>query len=219
MSKITEVINDIISKINDKVSKTDNETIAGVKTFSLSPIVPTPTTGTQVTNKAYVDTKAPLASPAFTGTPTAPTASVGTNTTQLATTAFVNSEISNDVGVANSSLVKTALNASGTAPVYACRAWVNFNGTGTVAIGASGNVSSITDNGTGDYTVNFSTAMPDANYSVVSGSQAPGVVGSSYLSILSYNSSSTSYVRFSSYGSYPHAGVNDKGNVSVAVFR
>ena len=49
---------------------------------------------------------------------------------------------------------------------YKCRAWVNFNGTSTVAIRASGNVSSITDNGTGDYTVNFTTAMPDANYSV-----------------------------------------------------
>tara|TARA_B110000858_G_C17748375_1_gene448440 strand:- start:748 stop:1218 length:471 start_codon:yes stop_codon:yes gene_type:complete len=47
---------------------------------------------------------------------------------------------------------------------YGCRAWVNFNGTGTVAIRASGNVSSITDNGSGDYTVNFTTAMPDVNY-------------------------------------------------------
>jgi hypothetical protein len=46
-----------------------------------------------------------------------------------------------------------------------CRAWVNFNGTGTVAIRASFNVTSITDNGTGDYTVNFTTAMSDANYS------------------------------------------------------
>lgn len=46
------------------------------------------------------------------------------------------------------------------------KAWVNFNGTGTVAIRASFNVSSITDNGTGDYTANFTTAMPDANYSV-----------------------------------------------------
>ena len=55
---------------------------------------------------------------------------------------------------------------SGTAPLYMCRAWVNFNGTGTVAINASGNVSSITDNGTGNYTVNFTTAMSDANYSV-----------------------------------------------------
>jgi len=51
------------------------------------------------------------------------------------------------------------------ATAYGCRAWVNFNGTGTVAIRASGNVSSITDNGTGDYTANFTTAMPDANYS------------------------------------------------------
>jgi hypothetical protein len=50
------------------------------------------------------------------------------------------------------------------APVYGCRAWVNFNGTGTVAIRASGNVSSITDNGTGDYTLNFTNAMPDVNY-------------------------------------------------------
>ena len=55
---------------------------------------------------------------------------------------------------------------SGTAPIYMCRAWVNFNGTGTVAIRASGNVSSITDNGVGAYTVNFTTAMPDINYSV-----------------------------------------------------
>ncbi len=53
------------------------------------------------------------------------------------------------------------------ATAYGCRAWVNFNGTGTVAIRASGNVTNITDNGTGDYTVNFTTAMPDANYSFV----------------------------------------------------
>ena len=52
------------------------------------------------------------------------------------------------------------------ATAYGCRAWVNFNGTGTVAIRASGNVTSITDNGTGDYTVNITTAMPDANYAV-----------------------------------------------------
>ena len=54
----------------------------------------------------------------------------------------------------------------GTAPSYLCRAWVNFNGTGTVAIRASGNVSSITDNGTGTYNVNFTNAMPDVNYAV-----------------------------------------------------
>jgi len=47
------------------------------------------------------------------------------------------------------------------------KAWVNFNGTGTVAIRRAFNVSSVTDNGTGDYTVNFATAMVDANYSVI----------------------------------------------------
>jgi len=46
-------------------------------------------------------------------------------------------------------------------------AWVNWNGTGTVAIRSSYNVSSVTDNGTGDYTVNFATALSDANYSIV----------------------------------------------------
>ena len=72
---------------------------------------------------------------------------------------------SGTVATAESTL--SQFNASGSAPVYACRAWVNFNGTGTVAIRASGNVTSITDNGVGRYTVNFTTAMPDANYSVV----------------------------------------------------
>ena len=69
--------------------------------------------------------------------------------------------------------IENKLNVSGTAPMYACRAWVNFNGTGAVAIRASGNVSSITDNGVGNYTINFTTAMPDANYAVVFSSQDP----------------------------------------------
>jgi len=77
----------------------------------------------------------------------------------------------NTTGNVTSSQVADALNATGSAPLFACRAWVNFNGTGTVAIRASGNVSSITDNGTGDYTVNFATAIVDGNYAV------QGIVG------------------------------------------
>jgi hypothetical protein len=53
------------------------------------------------------------------------------------------------------------------ATAFGVRAWVNFNGTGTVAIRDSGNVSSITDNGTGNYTVNFTNNMPDVNYCMV----------------------------------------------------
>lgn len=69
-----------------------------------------------------------------------------------------------------------------TATAYGCRAWVNFNGTGTVAIRASGNVSSITDNGTGAYAVNFTTAMPDANYSGnVSVASVPGTSDANFI--------------------------------------
>lgn len=73
------------------------------------------------------------------------------------------------------------------------RAWVNFNGTGTVAIRDSFNVSSITDNGTGNYTVNFDQAMPDENYAVVCGTYAfhirDGALRTvSGLQIVTYNS-------------------------------
>lgn len=105
----------------DVVVTSGAQTIAGVKTFSSSPVLPgNATTALQAIPKQQLDAFTPAA---------------------LST-------------------------ASGSAPSYSCRAWVNFNGTGTVAIRASGNVSSITDNGLGDYTVNFTTAMPDANYSV-----------------------------------------------------
>ena len=71
------------------------------------------------------------------------------------------------------------------ATAYGCRAWVNFNGTGTVAIRGSGNVSSITDNALGNYTVNFTTAMPDANYSAVGIASSAGTTqDASLLNIL-----------------------------------
>ena len=74
-----------------------------------------------------------------------------------------NTDITSITG--NAATATKLSNDTGSAPSYSCRAWVNFNGTGTVAIRASGNVSSITDNGTGDYTVNFTTAMQDTGYS------------------------------------------------------
>jgi hypothetical protein len=72
-------------------------------------------------------------------------------------------DLTGDVAAAR---ITNALNASGSAPIFACRAWVNFNGAGTLSENGTGNVSSVTDNGTGDYTVNFSTAMTDSNYAV-----------------------------------------------------
>lgn len=61
-----------------------------------------------------------------------------------------------------------ATGQTGAAPFYTARAWVNFNGTGTVAIRGSGNVSSITDVRAGVYYVNFTTNMSDTNYCAVS---------------------------------------------------
>jgi hypothetical protein len=82
----------------------------------------------------------------------------------------------NDISFLTASTERVRIDSSGNllfnsgygsvATAYGCRAWVNFNGTGTIAIRGSGNVSSITDGGTGQYTVNFTTAMPDANYAV-----------------------------------------------------
>jgi hypothetical protein len=69
--------------------------------------------------------------------------------------------------VDNAGLFKFNSGFGSAATAYGCRAWVNFNGTGTVAIRGSGNVTSITDGGTGEYTVNLTTAMPDANYAAV----------------------------------------------------
>lgn len=102
--------------------------------------------------------------------------------------------------------------APGYAPIYACRAWVNFNGTGTVAIRAAGNVGSITDNGVGDYTVNFTTAMPDANYAV-SGWGTDGV----FLGVRSTTAPTASAVRLDSRG---HDGVGyDVVYASVVIAR
>jgi len=99
------------------------------------------------------------------------------------------------------------------ATAYGCRAWVNFNGTGAVAIRASGNVSSITDNGTGDYTVNFTTAMPDADYCVST------TCGDSVVNPSIFNASavpvSTTTVRVETFTSTN----TDIPNVFCAIFR
>ena len=105
---------------------------------------------------------------------------------------------------------------SGTAPLYMCRAWVNFNGTGTVAIRASGNVTSITDNGTGDYTVNFTTAMPDANYSTCGTSGAGAIYQAVDVSPYAFSTQTTSAMRFRTFGG---GSLQDQDYISIAIFR
>ena len=168
------------------VALTGNQTIDGVKTFSSSPIVPTPITGTQAVNKDYVDTGAGVAF------------------------------------VANDTRVKTALNATGNAPIYACRTWVNFNGTGTVAIKASGNVSSISDGGTGFYGINFIENMPNVNYSFCFGMRSD-----SDSTFTMYNAfakltdpKTVGYIYFRTMFGYNGAtfGYTDSADVSVQIF-
>lgn len=102
------------------------------------------------------------------------------------------------------------------AVAYGCRAWVNFNGS-SGSIRSSGNVSSITRNSTGNYTVNFSTAMTDANYAVVA--STGGANGGNVIQVpwASSTPSTTSYVLWS----YTYAGgsVIDMPYVNAAVFR
>ena len=117
----------------------------------------------------------------------------------------------------NDSRVKTALNASGDAPIYACRAWVNFNGTGTVAIRASGNVSSVTDNGVGNYTVNFTTAMPDSDYGAVT--SCTGSSGAENKLINGRNNTSLSNLSCNLLVTNGSGADTDATTISVSIFR
>jgi len=115
----------------------------------------------------------------------------------------------------NSAQVATV---SGTAPIYMCRAWVNFNGTGTVAIRTSGNVSSITDNGTGDYTVNITNAMSDANYAVcaIGYSDNAGLTLDIYLSEATVPTASLFRVRSLQTST---TAANDAARIHLSIFR
>jgi hypothetical protein len=102
-----------------------------------------------------------------------------------------------------------------------CKAWVNFNGTGTVAIRASYNVSSITDNGTGDYTVNFTTAFADANYSPVVSYRFPssGDQNSTLSCPVNGTAPTTSAIRMRHANAYGGGSAVDTDYISVAIFR
>jgi len=119
-------------------------------------------------------------------------------------------------GVANTP--PTIQDSGGTEVGTFCRAWVNFNGTGTVAINASFNVSSITDHAVGKYTVNFTNAMPDANYSV--GGTALHTDGTGFamtVSLTSLATPATGSCRISV--AVPTIGFADPSVVTVSVFR
>lgn len=118
--------------------------------------------------------------------------------------------------------IKGCINASGSAPIYACRAWINFDGT-SASIGtgrASGNVSGVTDNGTGEYTVTFTTAMSDANYAAVKSAAIQGAnFSADYTGVVSQTT--TAFRFYTGYTSNTgNTSVNrDVDYIEVAVFR
>lgn len=165
----------------------DNSTNLATTAFIATALASYTTTAALTTLLAA---KAPLASPILTGTPTAPTAAVGTNTNQLATMAALINALGSylttsaaaatyltpaqgDTRYATPASVTTVATAAATAQTtantavtHAARAWANFDGTqtGTFAPRDGFNVSSITRNGAGDYTVNFTNNMANTNY-------------------------------------------------------
>ena len=109
-------------------------------------------------------------------------------------------------------------NSSGTQNGTLCRAWVNFNGTGVVAIRANFNVSSITDNGTGDYTVNFTTALADANYAIGQAAEDPtNSEGYAFVGLPNAGLRTTTQCRFKV--TRLNVGTVDSPTVCIAIFR
>ena len=133
--------------------------------------------------------------PAFTGVPTAQTGTTGISSNQIATQENVLNNI-----VSNKQTAK---------------AWINFNGTGIVNIRASHNVSSITDNGTGDYNVNFSTPMKDTNYSAFFGVNDDYISDSHAYESGTGNNRTVNKIRMLIYGD---TALMDRSQVSCVIF-
>ena len=131
-----------------------------------SPTLTTPALGTVASGviSACTSTGMVLTAPAL-GTPTSGNLA---NCTGIPAPAALGTPTSGNLANCTGIPAPAALTtASGSAPSYSCRAWVNFNGTGTVAVRTSGNISSVGDGGVGAYTINFTTAMADANYCAI----------------------------------------------------
>jgi hypothetical protein len=148
------------------------------------------------------------------------------------------SVITADIADANVTAAKLSGAQTGSAPIYGCRAWVNFDGTrneadtgastngANVKIRASGNVTSVLKNGTGDYTVTFTTAMVDANYCSTLSINTGSVTGSQFtIGELSASIStaptvrSTTQLRLNISTTAPTVANFDATSVSVAIFR
>jgi hypothetical protein len=206
MGQLTKVTPDMIRVANNVTSTTVGNTTTGISlTFDESGVI-----------VAASNVVQSIANTQLTGTITeAQIADEAVSNTKIS--AVDSSKLTGNVAAAR---ITNALNAGGSAPIYACRAWVNFNGlSGQVGIRASGNVSSVTRNGTGDYTVNFTTAMPDVNFSAVINANNTSPFNGMFASADhgSGGSVSTSTMQF--YTCAPDGSIADARSIYVSIFR
>lgn len=147
------------------------------------------------------------------------------DTNAIANDAVTSAKIDTNIDVSGSVTADSInLNAGygSDAPIYGVRAWVNFNATGTVAIRESGNVSSVTDNATGDYTINFTSALPDVNYAAVGTAQhASGIINNGHLTGVGTgtNYTTSSYRFYTVYILSGNTSYYDPVVVSVSIIR
>jgi len=201
-------------------------TVSSAQVVTLANALPVASGGTGVTSSAA----APFALKGsnsditqLSGLTTALSIAQGGTGNTTATAAF-NALVPSQTGNSGKYLTTNGTNTSwGTVSTdYVAKAWVNFNGTGAVAIRASGNVSSITDNGTGDYTVNFTTAVADSNFAyLVTGG---GATASANMCFMGSTVASSSF-RFGVYYPIYQAGgtigspAQDASTLCVSIFR
>jgi hypothetical protein len=216
----TEILTESSGTVTLKNTALDSSVITGV-TATQSEVFGTHTTGsiTASTTALTVASASGISNGDFVvgeGITPGTTVSSGGGTTSITLSANATEDLSSAPLMFYSA---TKLLSPGLVGGMLCRAWVNFDGSGTVAIRASNNVSSITDNGTGDYTVNLTTAMPDAKYCcIIAGyhfSSGSSTAGGDIINAVPTNSSSARILNIlASSDAY-----RDLAQISFSIFR
>ena len=207
---------------------TGTYTLGGTPTIT-APVLSGTTTGTYTLGGTPTITSPTISAPTITGVSTF---AAGSNTAPaLTTTGDTNTGVffpaADTIAFTEGGVEAMRIDSSGNlqfnsgfgsvVTAYGCRAWVNFNGTGVVAIRASGNVSSITDNNVGDFTVNFTNAMPDVNYTTIGMCSDLTYGSATYLEGTTYSTTAVRLLTRSGHGATPATG--DPTIACISVFR